>query len=152
MSITLFFMQNSSAILWLIAMVALIMVEAATAQMVCVWFALGAFAASLTAMLGFGGITQFIVFVLVSGITLIFTRRFALKFLKVRKTATNADSVIGLCGSVIQDIDNVAETGRIRVSGLDWAARTADNSVIRIGETVIVRAINGVKLIVDKQP
>lgn len=146
-----FWVENSQGILWLLAMVVLLLVEAGTAQMVCIWFAAGALAASLAAMLGFSTAVQMLTFVAVSTVTLVFTRPFVAKALKVKKTATNADSVIGLCGSVIQDIDNLAQTGRVRVSGQDWTARTADNSVIGIGETVTVQAINGVKLIVSRR-
>lgn len=147
-NLTIFLAKYGQAILWLIAMAALIAVEAGTAQMVCIWFALGALVASLAAMLGVSGTWQFIIFVVTSAIALLFTRRFASNILRFKKTPTNADSVIGLCGSVLEEIDNAAERGRVRVNGLDWTARTADNSVIHIGDTVQVEAIQGVKLIV----
>ena len=51
---------------------------------------------------------------------------------------------------MIQEIDNLAQTGRVRVSGLDWTARTETDGVrIQVGQTVLVKAIEGVKLIVE---
>ena len=40
--------------------------------------------------------------------------------------------------------------GRVSVMGLDWSARSADNTDISIGEKIKVRSIDGVKLIVEK--
>lgn len=143
-----FFQSNYQAILWLMAAVVLVVIETGTAQMVCIWFAVGAVCGVFAAVAGLNPVWQFLIFLVVSAATLLFTRPFVNKILHVKKTATNADSNIGLCGSVLEEINNVAETGRVRVNGLDWTARTSDNSVIHIGETVVVGSINGVKLIV----
>lgn len=145
------FTENAAAWLWLAATVALILVEMGTAQMICIWFALGSFVCIFAAMLGVSGTWQFVIFAVVSAISLLCTRKFLKNILHVKKTATNADSVIGLCGSVIEEIDNTAQTGRIRLGGLDWAARTTDSSTVHIGETVVAQAIEGVKLIVSRK-
>lgn len=147
-NLTAFLAQNGQAILWLVVMVVLIVVEVGTTQMICIWFAFGALVTSLFTMVGVSGTWQFVIFVVTSALALLFTRRFTTGILNFKKTPTNADSVIGLCGSVLEEINNAAESGRIRVNGLDWTARTADNSVIHIGDTVQVEAIQGVKLIV----
>lgn len=143
-----FFEADTNALLWTLATVGLVVVEVASAQLVCIWFAFGSLGAVLAAVFGFGFPIQLLVFAVVSGITLFFTRPFAMRVLAVKKTPTNADSVIGLCGAVIQDIDNETGSGRVRISGQDWAARTADNSVMHTGEMVVVQSISGVKLIV----
>ena len=143
--------ENYHAMLWLLVMTVLVIVELSTVQMVCIWFALGALISSISAGLGASFTVQFAIFVTVSGVLLLFTRRFTEKLLHMRKTPTNADSVIGKCGTVLETIDNSVESGRIYVSGQDWAARTADNSVLHTGDTVLIEAIQGVKLIVVKQ-
>ncbi|MEG0752725.1 MAG: NfeD family protein, partial [Angelakisella sp.] len=120
--------SNAAPLFWLVVTVILIVVEMSTAQLICIWFALGAFVSIFAAMLGASGTVQFVVFAVVSAVSLVLTRKFVVSALYVKKTATNADSVIGLAGSVIEEIDNQAQTGRIRLGGLDWAARTVDGT------------------------
>ena len=69
--------------------------------------------------------------------------------LRVKKTPTNADSVIGAIGQVVEPIDDEAGTGRIKVEGMDWSARTTDGSNLPEGIKVKVKAIAGVKLMVS---
>ena len=57
-------------ILWLVAVVAFIMVEAATTALVSVWFAVGAAAAMLVSFFDVGFGWQMLVFAVVSAITL----------------------------------------------------------------------------------
>lgn len=142
--------DNLPAVIWLGAMVVLIVIEASTIQLICIWFAVGALAAAVAAMCGLSRGIQFALFIVISALCLVFTRKFVKGVLKVKKVPTNADSVIGMCGSVLQDIDNIAETGRVRVNGLDWTARSTDSQTkIHTGDTVVVTAIEGVKLIVE---
>ena len=57
-------------ILWLVAVVAFIMVEAATTALVSVWFAVGAAAAMLVSFFDVGFGWQMLIFAVVSAITL----------------------------------------------------------------------------------
>ena len=143
-----FISENLAAILWLLAAVALLAVEAATVQLVSIWLCLGAFAATLAAVFGAGVEAQFAVFILVSAAALLGTRPFVKKALRVKRVHTNADSVIGMTGAVLEEIDNIAETGRVRVNGLDWSARSAGGETIPVGAAVAVEDIEGVKVIV----
>ena len=143
-----FIAANWNALLWLLAAILLLVIEAATVQLVSIWLCLGAFAATLATIFGAGWELQFGVFIVVSGVALVGTRPFVKKALNVKKVHTNADSVIGMTGSVLQDIDNMEETGRVRVNGLDWSARSAGGEPIHVGAAVVVEAIEGVKVIV----
>ena len=78
------------------------------------------------------------------------SRPFAKKVLHTRKERTNADSLIGSIGVVIEEIDNFQSKGRVKLSGLDWAARSEDGEIIPVGEQVLVRRIEGVKVIVER--
>ena len=69
---------------------------------------------------------------------------------KQKFSPTNADRFVGETAVVTQAIDNIAETGLVKLQGTVWTARTADGSVIAEGEKVTVKAIEGVKLIVEK--
>lgn len=147
--IQVFLATYAQPIIWLAVALAMLIAEAATVQMVSIWFCLGAVAAAITAILGGNVPVQVVVFVVVSGLTLAFTRKFVKKVLRVKKTPTNADSVIGAVGQVTEPIDDEAGTGRIKVEGMDWSARTTDGSKLPEGVKVKVKAIAGVKLMVS---
>ena len=42
------------------------------------------------------------------------------------------------------------EASDVKLSGMEWSARSADDSKIAAGEKVLVQSIDGVKLIVTK--
>lgn len=140
--------QNMS-IVWLVLMVLLFIIEAATAGLTVIWFALGALAALIAALFGAQIWLQVLWFLVVSIATLWFTRPLALKYLNGRSVATNADRVVGMEGVVCEDIDNVAGTGAVKLDGKEWTARSDSGTNIPSGSVVKVRRIEGVKLIVD---
>lgn len=81
---------------------------------------------------------------------LFLTRPIVKKFLDFKKEDTNAGRFIGKTGFVTQTINNEFGEGLVNVSGSMWTARSIDSSVIKEGENVIVKSIEGVKLIVKK--
>lgn len=135
---------------WLLIAVALGAIEAATVDLVAIWFALGAFVTIIPAAMGLPFWMQLIVFLAVSLVTLAFTRPIAINVLKVKKISTNADRIIGMIGVVTQPINNIAGEGRVLVNGLEWAARSDDGSPIAEKENVLIKEIEGVKVIVER--
>ena len=99
---------------WLIALVVFAAVEAITVGLTSIWFALGSLVALFAAMLGAQLWLQIALFVVVSGITLAFTRPLAVKYLNNRRQATNADRVLemacaGGAGAMgLHDADDIA--------------------------------------------
>ena len=63
-----------NSILWLMLLIALIVFEAVTVNLVSIWFAVGAASALVTSAFTDSGKIQFIVFVLVSVAALVVTR------------------------------------------------------------------------------
>ena len=139
-----------SAFLWLAAAIVLAIVEANTVQLVSIWFAAGALAAMVPAILGLSFTAQFAVFTVVSILTLAVTRPFVRKKLTVQKVETNSRALIGKVGKVIQPIDNLMSQGRVTVDEMDWSARSEDGNPIPAGEEVLIKEIQGVKLIVER--
>ena len=148
LSIQTFFSANAAPLLWLALALILLIVEAATVQMVCIWFCVGAIFAVVAALLGASAAVQIIVFVVVSALSLLLTRKFVTNVLNFKKVPTNADSVVGQEGVVLEEINNIEEAGRVRAAGLDWSARSDNGKVIKEGTRVKVLALSGVKLIV----
>ena len=123
---------------WLIAMIVFIILELATMGITTIWFALGALAALAVA-------------VAVSLITMFCFRKVAIGFFNKNREMTNAEGLIGKKGIVTENISNLHGAGQVTVSGLEWTARSTDDNVtFEKGEVVVIRAINGVKLIVEK--
>lgn len=133
---------------WLAVIIALIVLETATVQLVAVWFIGGALAGLIASLLGASVAVQVVLFVFFSFASLLFVRPLVKGKLETTKIPTNADMVIGKTAVVIETINNDCAKGRVQVSGLDWSARSYDKSVIEKGTKVGVCAIDGVKLIV----
>lgn len=142
--------MSSNLLFWLIVVVALVAVELATIQLVAIWPALGGVVAMLAASFHQSLLVQFLLFVSVSAVLLFFTRPFVKRFIKTPpRTHTNADRLIGREAVVCEDINNLAETGAVTVSGVTWTARSSTGQLIPKGETVCIERIEGVKLIVS---
>ncbi len=135
---------------WIIVMVALLAVEAATVGLVSIWFAVGACAALISAALRVPFPLQIVIFLAVSGVVMAALRPFARRYLKVRKKPTNADRVLGTICQVTEDIDNIAGTGAVTADGKVWTARSVTGVNIPAGDFVKVASIQGVKLIVEE--
>lgn len=134
--------------MWSVAIIVFIIAEASTAQLVSVWFVLGAAAGLVSAVCGAAFYIQLIVFIAVSLLALIVTRPLVKKYIKPKKEHTNADRVLSHDGVVVEEINNLNATGQVKVDGKIWTARSADGSIIPKGSIVITEKISGVKLIV----
>ena len=134
---------------WLVAMIVLLIIEGIVPGLVSIWFAIGAFAAMISAILGAPLWLQVLWLFAVSILTLCLTRPFAKKYVNSRATPTNADMLIGKECVVTEEIDNVLGTGAVTVGGKVWTARTEEpDGKAETGKVMTVVKIEGVKLIV----
>lgn len=142
---------SGTIIFWVVALVVFLIVEAVTAGLVSIWFVFGSLVALICAALGAAIWLQIFWFVIVSVATLVLTRPLVKRYVDSRSVATNADRNIGRTAVVTERIDNLAATGAVKLDGVVWTARSTDDAVaIETGERVTVRAIEGVKLIVER--
>ena len=135
-------------IIWAALVVVFLAVEALTAGLASLWFAVGALAALIAGLFGGALWLQITLFIVVSAVTLVLTRPLAKKFINSRTKRTNANRVIGQTARITERIDNIAGTGAASVGGRVWTARSAGGEVIEEGAFVTIRSIEGVKLIV----
>ena len=133
---------------WIVALVIFLVVEAVSVGLVSIWFAVGALAALICAALHGPVWLQAIWFVVVSGVTLILTRPLVRKYVTAKSVATNADRNIGRSAVVTEQIDNLRETGAIKLDGLTWTARSETGDPIPPDTPVTVVRIEGVKAFV----
>ena len=147
--------MNYMWIVWIAVLVSAVVIEAFTSELVAIWF----FPAAVLVLIldlaigeeKFLPVWQVLVF-LVTGLALVAaTRPICRKWLKKGKeTKTNAEAMVGRECIVTQEIRNIDEVGEVRVGGLCWSARTEDDSIVAVGEHVVVTEIRGVKLIVKQ--
>ncbi len=138
---------------WLALAIALVVIELSTTQLVSIWFAIGAGVTAIVKVIA-PGISipwQALIFVGVSTVLFLATRPFVKKLTANRgkEHETNLELIVGKEAVVTEDIDNIKGTGAVKINGLEWSARTADNSEILTGEIVVIKEIMGNKLIVE---
>lgn len=142
----------SMSVIWLVAMVILLIVEAMVPGLISIWFAIGALAALISALFHAPVWLQLVWFFAISILTLVLTRPLVKKYVNSRVTPTNADVVIGKDAVVTERIDNLHSQGAVMLDGKVWTARTEKEQVtVEAGETVRVLRIEGVKLIVEEK-
>ena len=140
--------MNWEAIFWLAAMVVFIAAEAMTVSLVSIWFAAGALGAIIVALMGGGLTLQVTVFLALAVALLLSLRSIVRKHFTPHVTKTNIDSVIGATGIVVTPVNNIAALGQVQINGMEWSARSSDNSHIPAGAMVRVDRVEGVKVFV----
>ena len=141
--------MNWEAIFWLAAMVVFIAAEAMTVSLVSIWFAAGALGAIIVALLGGGLVLQVTVFLALAVALLLSLRSIVRKHFTPHVTKTNIDSIIGATGIVVTPVNNIAALGQVQIGGMEWSARSSDNSHIPAGAMVRVDRVEGVKVFVS---
>ena len=137
----MFLFTNYLPILWLAVVVSMVILEAATYQLVAIWFALGGIGALLAATAGLWGFRgQFTLFVAISVVSLIGTRPFIRKVLRGQPTPTNADRIIGQEAGG-KEPSSPRKKGRGPGPGLDWSANATEE--IPAGAVVEILSIEG---------
>lgn len=138
-------------IFWLAAFGVLLLIEIFTLGLTTIWFAAGALAAFLLALLNLPLWVQITGFIVLSVVMLVFTRPMLTKYLNTKTTKTNAESLVGRTARVIMPINNLKYEGQVIVNGMEWTARsTRDEETFQKDEIVKIAGISGVKLIVEK--
>ena len=140
---------DNMSIVWVVIKVVFLVVEAATAGLTCIWFAIGALAARSAALFGAPIWLQLVWCFVVSVVTLYSTRPLVLTDVNPRSQPTIGDKVIGKEALVTEAIDNVESAGAVAVGGKVWTARSENGEPIEVGSIVTVLRIEGVKLIVS---
>lgn len=126
---------------WIILISVLAIIEAATVNLVTIWFVISGIAALALSYFVNSFQIQLAIFVL-GGIALIpFTKKVA--NMLSSNVKTNTDRLIGMVGTVTQDIEE-NEIGEVKADGKLWSAISSTS--IKKGTKVIVLSINGVKL------
>ena len=141
-----------TAILWFVLAVVFLLIEGGTVMLVSVWFAAGSLAAMVAALLSAPFWLQLILFLGISAGLLALLRPLVRKYIRPKITATNVDAVIGTCGYVTEQVDDLAATGQVKLGAMPWTARSTDGRPIEKGTLVRVDRVEGVKVFVSPVP
>jgi len=136
--------------IWMLLAAIFIIGEIFTAGFFIMWFGIAAAVAGILAMLGFHAGWQWGSFIVVSGVLVISSRRFAERITKKQPPGIGADRFIGKEGTVIEEINNRSNSGKVRLGKEEWRAESEKNEIIAVSEQVQVLKIDGTHVIVTK--
>ncbi|MDD7517211.1 NfeD family protein [Ruminococcus flavefaciens] len=140
-----------SVLFWACAVIAFVVAEIMTIQLVSIWFAAGSLVTLLFSYFyELTAIEQLGIFIISSSIFLLIS----LPLLRNRRNrknavATNAELDVGRHATVIEVINSDKGTGRVTLNGVNWSAVPEnENDIIPEGTVVIVKKVMGARLIV----
>lgn len=130
----------------------LMAMEIITPGFIVMWFGIATIVAAIPVYFGASTSVVLITFAVTLLILTVFVRRiFTNRFAGKGGVRTNASSLIGERGVVIEPIDPLKATGKVRVRKEVWSAGTKSGNPIGVDQIVVVQAIEGVKLLVAKE-
>jgi membrane protein implicated in regulation of membrane protease activity len=137
-----------SWIVWLVLAALLGVAEIMTTTLAFGLLAVAAVAAAIVGAVGLGLPFQLVAFAVAAGAGLGVVRPLAVRHIRqppVLRTGTSA--LVGRSATVIEEVTVL--TGRVRIGGEVWSARSYDESqIIPVGSTVDVFAIEGAAALV----
>ncbi|MDR0319876.1 MAG: NfeD family protein [Treponema sp.] len=133
--------------IWVGVTILMAIIEGLTLGLTTIWFALGALVMVFLSFLPIPFVFQVLIFLVISGVLLIFTRPIALKKFKTGRVKTNVDSLVGKHALVTRQITEF-DKGEVKLSGQIWSARSEDGQTITEGTKCEVVRIEGVQAIV----
>lgn len=134
---------------WLVAAVALGVVEVLTLDLVLLMFAVGALAAIVSSLLGADVTGQMLTFVVTSTLMLVFLRPYLLRNLRRRMPVaeTNAAALVQRQARTVTEVTD--RSGLVKLAGEDWSARTETLGATLPPDTLVrVVAIDGATAVV----
>lgn len=143
--------MDMTLLIWLLGIVAFVILEAVTYQLVSIWFAVGAVGGMIAKLAGAQFSVQMAVFLLISVILLLALRPVSKRLIKTKRENTNVDSLIGAEVLITKEVNNREGIGEGKVNGMTWTVKSSNGAVIPENETAIIESIQGVKLVVKRK-
>lgn len=140
-------------LIWAIAVVAFVIAEVMTVQLVSIWLAAGAFITMfITYLYDIPMILQLGIFIASSAFFLLISFPLIRKRKKANIIGTNSELDIGKHATVIETVNSRKGTGRVTLNGVNWSAVPEnENETIPEGTIVIVVKVLGAKLMVKPE-
>lgn len=135
---------------WGAMIVMTIVIEIFTVDIDSLWFSVAGAVSLVLSLLGVHVIWQLVAFFSISILLMFTIGRFAKKVLAMKNVATNADSLIGREIKVLEKATD-KEKGKGIINDVVWTLLCMKSEKVVKGETAIIVAIDGNKLIVTKE-
>ncbi len=133
--------------IWIIVGVICLIIDLLSATLFMLWVGGGCFVAALVSWLVPSlPWASWAAFVVSTAILLYLGRPLARRLVDQEVVPSNVDAIIGREGVVLQAIDPLTNTGRVRIGSDEWRARADER--IEAGESVCVLAIEGATAVV----
>ena len=138
--------------IWLMVAITFFILEIFIPSFVVFNFGVGALFASLGALLGLNVQWQVFIFSIFT-LTSFFLVRPALKkwaYKKSHQVKTNYEALEGKIGVVTEQINHSKNSGRVKLDGDYWMARSKDGSIIEVDSVVKVLKLDSIVVEVEK--
>jgi membrane protein implicated in regulation of membrane protease activity len=138
------------ATVWIVSAGLLAIGELLTAGFFLLPFAVGAGAAGILALAGVSVATQIVMFIVVSVGFLWLLQRFAIKDVRGELQPVGAARYIGSHAVVIEPVERLGNSGRVKMGTEDWRATIDSDERIPVGTEVRVVEVRGARLVVEQ--
>ena len=137
--------------LWLGILLLAVIFEAISDKKIFFWFIPAALISAIIDFIPDSIITQIIAFALVSLVGIFVLRKLIPALIAGASKQYDIDTIVGERCTVTDKIDTFAGRGHAKVKGQVYAARGLyDDDVFEVGETLLIVAVEGVKLVCKK--
>ena len=140
----LVYLSDISPWIWVGVLVVSCVIEAFTLGLTTIWSAIAAIPLIFIARTGMPFQWQFLIFVILTLVLIIFTRPFAVKKLKIGKEKTNVDSMIGEEVIITKTVSKFTKGEAKAKNGVIWAAASENQeNEIPKGTVCKITAVKG---------
>ena len=147
--------METMLIIWLIVIIGFLIIEIFTTTFISICFSLAGIVSLVLYFLGVGLVGQLIGYAVSLALILYFIIPLLRKMTKIKSDGsrpsvkTNLDLIIGEIGVCLERITLIRD-GIVKVEGKEWTAKVIDDIVIEAGDPVLIKEIQGSKVIVAK--
>jgi len=138
--------------IWILLGILFFIIEIFTPAFVSACLGIGFILGGLASAIGLNHTWQLIFFSIGTAASFFLVRPLILKigYKDSENVKTNADSLLGKIGKVVENIDSELGTGYVAVDGDNWKAVSADESLIKKGEKVEIISRESIIVTVKK--
>lgn len=133
--------------IWIGIVISLALIEILTINLTTIWFVASGLVSLVISIFIDYYIVQLAVFVIGGFLLMVFTKSYLVNKLSLKGVRTNLDRVLDMVGVVTVEITK-NKPGEVKVDGKKWTA--ISNKKIEKGKDVLIKKIDGVKLIVEE--
>ena len=132
---------------WIAIIILSVVLEFISMDMVSIWFTFGGLCGLILNLCGASVYAQVIVAIVVAFLSIIFLRKFALKFFDKSKDKANVEAFVGRT-CIVEEPVSKDKKGTAKFNGVLWTAISEDELVAN--EEAEIVAVKGNKLILKK--